>query len=298
MSTIEDVQAGGPRLYFAPYAHPLPDFYPVEAGSSIDWQQNQAYSLTITGSPTGGTFAITVVVDGVSATTSGLAYNANAAAIQTAIRALSNVGSGNANVTGSGPFAIEFVSGLANTPVTLTADGALLTGGTSPAASVSTTAAGYNYTEALIAVDDVKVAMKEESEDFTPVYEQWRHGDVVTKQGVDTVKFTVAHRDIDTFKYSLGAVTASSVAATGSTVAVDILSPSGDVAPTYYKMVALLTAPSGGFYLLSFNKIRFTGERELSFGHGMTKHEVSAKCFKPSADADVWDFIEHTDDFS
>jgi len=293
-STINDVQAGGPRLYLAEHTHPLPDFYPVEAGSSIDWQQNATYSLAITGSPTGGTFTVTVTVDGVSATTTGIAYNANAATIQTAIRALSTVGAGNANVTGT--FVVEFVGDLANTPVTMSSDGALLTGGTSPAATSTSTASGYNYTEGVVAVSDVKVAFKESADDFTPIYEVWRQGDVITMQGIESIKFSIAHRDIDAFKRSLGAVTKSSVAATGSTVGVDILAPTPGTAPTYYKLVGLLEAPSGGFYLICFNKVRFVGEVEVAFGQKMTQHEVTLKCFKPDG-ADVWDFIEHTADF-
>lgn len=98
--------------------------------------------VTITGSPTGGTFTITVTVGGVAQTTAGIAYNATASAVQTAIQALSNVGAGNATVTGSagGPYTITFADSLG--AVTVTASGAGLTGGTSPAAGVTQSAPG------------------------------------------------------------------------------------------------------------------------------------------------------------
>ena len=60
-----------------------------------------AYVLTVSGSA--GTYTLTFR----GQTTSALAYNANASAIQTALQALSTVGSGNATVTGTGPFNIS-----------------------------------------------------------------------------------------------------------------------------------------------------------------------------------------------
>lgn len=85
-------------------------------------------TLTISGSPTGGTYTLTY--DG--KTTTGIAYNANAATIKAALVALNDgYVSGDFTVTGTGPFSIT-------TPgATLTASGTGLTGGTSPAATIS-----------------------------------------------------------------------------------------------------------------------------------------------------------------
>jgi HK97 family phage major capsid protein len=58
---------------------------------------NEVQTVTITGSATGGTFTLTFR----GATTSGLAYNAAAATVQTALQGLSTIGSGNATVSGS-----------------------------------------------------------------------------------------------------------------------------------------------------------------------------------------------------
>ncbi|MFI5778138.1 phage tail tube protein [Nocardia sp. NPDC051570] len=70
---------------------------------------------------TGGTF--TVTVDGQTST--GIAYNATAAAVKTALEALSTVGAGKAEVTGStgGPYTV----GLPGTATTVTASGSSLT---------------------------------------------------------------------------------------------------------------------------------------------------------------------------
>lgn len=98
--------------------------------------------VTITGAPTGGTFTISVTRGGSTQTTAGLAFNASAATVQTAIQGLSNVGAGNATVTGSagGPYTITFADSLGAT--TVAASGAGLTGGTSPSATVGQNAPG------------------------------------------------------------------------------------------------------------------------------------------------------------
>ena len=104
---------------------------------------NEVKTLTITGTPTGGTW--TVTFDG--ETTAGIAYNANAAAVQTALEALSNVTSGDVAVTGGpGPgtaYTVTFGGRYAgvNVPV-FTASGSGLTGGTSPGVTPATTTEG------------------------------------------------------------------------------------------------------------------------------------------------------------
>jgi hypothetical protein len=62
--------------------------------ASID--VNEAQTVTITGTPTGGTFTLTYS----GQTTAAIAYNANAAAVQSALEALSNLAPGDVTVTG------------------------------------------------------------------------------------------------------------------------------------------------------------------------------------------------------
>lgn len=91
--------------------------------------------LRLTGAPTGGTFTITVGAN----TTSGLAFNAAAAAIQSAVAGLASVGAGNVTVTGTtlptGPLILVFADAVDLTTVSV--NGASLTGGTTPAAVIS-----------------------------------------------------------------------------------------------------------------------------------------------------------------
>lgn len=98
--------------------------------------------VTINGSPTGGTFTISVTAGGSTQTTTAIAYNASAATVQAAIQALTNVGTGNATVTGSagGPYTITFPDAIG--AATVTSNGAALTGGTTPTATTAQTAPG------------------------------------------------------------------------------------------------------------------------------------------------------------
>lgn len=111
-----------------------------------------AETVTISGGPTGGTFSLSFG----GHTASGLAYNASALAVQTALAALTGVGTGNVLVTGGdgGPYVIKFMNLVPTT--TLTASSSL-TGG-SPAIAV--TGLSHNATAtavqaALAALDSV-----------------------------------------------------------------------------------------------------------------------------------------------
>lgn len=95
----------------------------VEAlGDVIDNSQTVAL-----GSPSAGSFSLTYK----GQTASGLAFNAAAATVQTALQGLSTIGVGNALVTGSagGPYTVTFAGTLATDTTALTGSGASLTGG-------------------------------------------------------------------------------------------------------------------------------------------------------------------------
>lgn len=97
---------------------------------------NEVQTITITGSPTGGTFPLTY--QGQTAT---IDFDYTAAEVQTDLEALSSIGSGNVSCSG-GPLpgtavAVEFQGDLANTNVNkLLTNSASLTGGTSPEVNV------------------------------------------------------------------------------------------------------------------------------------------------------------------
>ena len=107
---------------------------------------DEVQTVTVTGGPTGGTFTLTYS----GQTTAGIAYNAAASAVQSALEALSNIAPGDVAVTGAagGPYTVTFEGTLADTNVAqMTASGASLTGGTSPGVTVATTTSGSSGTE-------------------------------------------------------------------------------------------------------------------------------------------------------
>lgn len=107
---------------------------------------SQISKVTVTGAPTGGDFTITVGAD----TTAGIAFNAAAATVETAVTGLTAVGASNATVARAGAgsagdpyiYTITFKAAKAATALTVSADGAGLTGGTTPAATATTPTPG------------------------------------------------------------------------------------------------------------------------------------------------------------
>ena len=83
-------------------------------GSAISGT-NEAQSVTIGGTPTGGNFTLTFGAQ----TTGVIAFNPSAGDVQTALRALSTIGQYGCVVTGAtgGPFTVTFTGQLANTDV-------------------------------------------------------------------------------------------------------------------------------------------------------------------------------------
>lgn len=111
----------------------------IEDGITMATGANEVQAITVTGSPTGGTYRLAFR----GAETTDLAFGANAAAIQTALQALSTVGAGNATVTGTGPFVVTFASALAAEAqplIVLVRNN--LTGGTTPTVTISETTRG------------------------------------------------------------------------------------------------------------------------------------------------------------
>lgn len=99
---------------------------------------NEVQSVTIAGSPTGGNYTLTFN----GQTTANIAHNANAAAIQAALEALSNINPGDVTVSGTGPYTITFGGQYANANVPQITATPALTGGTSPTVNTATTTQG------------------------------------------------------------------------------------------------------------------------------------------------------------
>lgn len=123
----------------APSPSVIDTFDPAVTGCEVQ-------TLTITGTPTGGTFTMTYA----GQTTASIAYNATAATVQTALEALSNIGAGNVACAG-GPLpgsavTVTFTGELASKDVVLMTTTDSLTGGTAPASSVATTTPAWAWT--------------------------------------------------------------------------------------------------------------------------------------------------------
>ncbi|MFF1298150.1 MULTISPECIES: hypothetical protein [unclassified Streptomyces] len=101
---------------------------------------NEVQTLTVTGSPTGGTFTITWS----GQTTTALAYNATAAQVQAALEALSNIAPGDVVVTGNagGPWTLTWGGTQLGENVAAPTTTESFTGGTTPDITIATTTAG------------------------------------------------------------------------------------------------------------------------------------------------------------
>lgn len=104
---------------------------------------NEVQTITITGSPTGGSYTLTYN----GQTTSAIAYNATNSAIQTALLALSNLDTGDVVVTGTSPsFTVTFGGSKQKKNVAQITATASLTGGTTPNVTTATTTSGVSST--------------------------------------------------------------------------------------------------------------------------------------------------------
>jgi hypothetical protein len=127
----------------------------VKIYGGLGTNTNEIQTVTITGTPAGGTFTLTFS----GQTTAAIAYNASAADVLTALVALSNIKTALNVATGGGALpgtavTVTFQGQLGNQNVPqMTANGAGLTGGTTPAIAVTTTTPG-STAEAIIGVFD------------------------------------------------------------------------------------------------------------------------------------------------
>ena len=103
---------------------------------------NEVQTVTITGTPTGGFFALTFGGN----TTVPIAHDAAAAAVESALVALPTIGTGNVAAAGGpgpgAPFTVTFQGALAQTDVSEMTAAHTFTGGAAPNVSVTTTTPG------------------------------------------------------------------------------------------------------------------------------------------------------------
>jgi hypothetical protein len=130
---------------------PDPNILQFLAGGEIitSGGTNEVQTVTITGTPTGGSFTLTYN----GQTTAAIAYNATSVAVRTALEALSNINAGDVT-TGGGPLpgtavTVTFTGQYAATNVNAMTATSSLTGGTTPAVAVTTTTPGVAGTNTI-----------------------------------------------------------------------------------------------------------------------------------------------------
>lgn len=140
--TVEGA-AGGPYLFKFVESGAWGDVVPAITADPVG--TNEVQTLTVTGTPDGGTIKVQHPTD--SEKTATIAYNANAAAVDSALEALALIPAGGVTCTGGAlpgtPVVITFTGALAeaNQPLLVVTDNAL-TGGTTPAAAIVETTPG------------------------------------------------------------------------------------------------------------------------------------------------------------
>lgn len=120
----------------------LPAYFSQGVSGKYWRSGDKTQTVTINGSPTGGTFTVSSAGN----TSSAIAYNAASSAVQTAIRAFGGIFS-TVTVSGSGggPYTVTFPDATSNVSAAaapFSADGSALTGGTSPSVTVAATGSG------------------------------------------------------------------------------------------------------------------------------------------------------------
>jgi RHS repeat-associated protein len=139
LTTTVDVGTNGGVAWTRPSTPPSPS--DTVLVTSTGYAADTVQQVQLTGGPTGGTFTLSFN----GQTTAAIAYNASASTVQTALQALSTIGSGNALVAGAagGPWNVRFAGTLGGSvQVALTANGSGLTGGNSPSVAVTVTSEG------------------------------------------------------------------------------------------------------------------------------------------------------------
>jgi hypothetical protein len=94
--------------------------------------------ITVTGSPTGGTFTLGLA----GQVSASLPFDITGSALQSALQAVPTIGVGNVSVAGSGPYTVTFIGNLATRPIDLLTAVSGLTGGTSAGVQVTNVTTG------------------------------------------------------------------------------------------------------------------------------------------------------------
>lgn len=218
-----DFIVGAGRIIYAPMTVAVPtdlgDMIYMTTGSNA----SEVQTLTITGTPTGGTFKLKFR----GYKTATIAYNATAANVVSALVALSTIGAGGVTATGGPlpgtPVVITFAAQLANQnqPSIIVTDSAF-TGGTTPAAAIAVTTPG-------VGLYDVKAGWLDLGPTLGGITVTHNNGEqtfTIDQINADiftipnntemTVAAAVSRNDIDTMKILWEGGTIATIAASGN----------------------------------------------------------------------------------
>jgi hypothetical protein len=107
-------------------------------GGAVAAPEDPTFTVAVLGSPTGGTFTLKGTLGEDVQETAALPFNVDGPALDTAVEALSNVGAGQATVTGTSPsFTVVFDGDKDLDDIVLAAGQNNLTGGTTPGLDVA-----------------------------------------------------------------------------------------------------------------------------------------------------------------
>jgi len=176
----------------------LAQFRVVDGLDTTNWMvtmqavaRSEVQTLSITGTPTGGTFTLTYS----GQTTSAIAYNASAATIQTALLALSNLDTGDVVCTGGAlpgaAVTITFGGTLKNTDISAITTTDSLTGGTTPKSAITETTKGGTFGHIYIAKPEDTAWTKVDHDFDGTAKAHFRQLDdkVLITNGVDTFSY-------------------------------------------------------------------------------------------------------------
>mgnify|MGYP000913085239 FL=1 len=276
-------EAGGPAWYLSnTYAETMVALAALlpeldDADTTIgDLSVDEVQSVTLTAA-SGGTFTLSFGGE----TTSAIAYNAAAAAVEAALEALTTIGANNVSVSGEagGPYAVTFTEGLGEQDVALmTADGASLTG-EGAAIAVAVTTAGVCWIPIPV-MDQSNVKFIEESEDITPLNSLWRTADCVTKLGIEEITVVNPRADVKSLTRWLRNATQSDTAAGASQVGRYDLEYGAQPFQTVYRHLLGVRRNHLGYWtLICFPKVRPIQSFEIPFGGQTIKTAGKLKVF-------------------
>ncbi len=281
--------AGGPKIYAAALGVSLPAL----TGDSLTLSNDDVQTISKSGTVSGGDFTIEVIyADGSSETTAAIAYDADAAAIKSALAALDGLAASDLTVTGgpasTNPIVITFGGAYANTPMTLmNVDDGGITGGGS--LSIAHTTVGRLWVELVDIVGDYTVKRIHKTTKHRPVFSPHPTGSTTVDVGIDQLSYEIEETDLDAHNTGIATARALKVvtaAGAGQSGQESLLQPlPADIDNSLYQLLAVYNGPtSGGWGMLEhFFCCKRLHDGDLKQGTDVNKIPINWEVFADPA---------------